>query len=75
MLRKGTILGGNGEITVEWRDHWNELKSIFCAQKEGVIYCVIISKGWYKLYVYILGTACIDIDTGHIIVAQIFVEH
>lgn len=35
----------------------------------------IISKGWYTLYVYVLGTACIDIDTGHIIVAQIFVEH
>lgn len=26
-------------------------------------------------YIYILGTACVDIDTGHIIGDQIFVEH
>lgn len=35
----------------------------------------VVSKGWYKLHVYILGTMCIDLDIGHIIDAQIFVEH
>lgn len=36
-LREGIILGGNGEITVEWEGYWNEFKTVSCAEKEAVL--------------------------------------